>query len=102
MILGLTKKIDSTVTDTNKKRDTIVTDMSIIKTDVKTDKMTLTKKMDNIEADVNMIKTDKMHVTEMNRVADQVINRATENFDERLKGMSPLDKDPKECVECAK
>ena len=60
--------------------DTIVTDINIIKTDIKADKITLTKKMDNIETDVNIIKTDKTHVTEMSRVADQVMNRATKKL----------------------
>ena len=80
MILGLT-----TLT---KKLDSLVTDM----TEIKTDKTILNKNMDNVVMDVNLsntkmenvvtelsvLKTDKRDVTAMNRVADQVLNRATE------------------------
>ena len=78
--------------------DNIVTEINIIKTD----KITLNKNMDKVVTDVNTLKTDKIGVTAMNRVADQVMNRATEKIDERLKSANKLDEDSIECVERAK
>ena len=118
MFLGLTKKIkslvkdykkmdlkiDNIVTDNKKmnlKMDNIVTDLNTIKKDTKIDKITLIKNIDNVVKDANILKTDKIDVTALNRVADQVIDLVTAKIDERLKGMDPVDEDFTEYAECA-
>ena len=58
--------------------------------------------MVNIVTEINIINTDKVDVTEMYRAANQVMNRATAKFEERLKGMNPLDEDSTDHVERSK